>query len=241
MRASIVRLFRPRATRANGATLGFVAGPRSVPVADPATEAFVESLRLLNDALAGSSLAGRYWVWGGLLIGWARDGAPLAHDVLDADFCVLAEHVPLLAAAAPALVAAGFEPALRFRANDGSETEYSFVRAGAKFEFFVLRRSGGLLWYHDFSLGIHEGGPPTQAVAAIADQPLEPFELVGRTWLKHADHEAELTAMYDDWRTPDPHWWYMDDRAIVGRTTWIHADDLGWAGSFAGLEPPPGS
>jgi hypothetical protein len=207
-------------------------------VAADVTRRFSENLRLLNDTLADTLLANRYWVWGGLLIGWAREGAPLAHDSRDADFCIRTEDVPHLHSAVPALADAGFAPALRFLTNDGRPVEYSFVRDGAKFEFFVLEPVDGRLRYYDFSDGARGDGPPTQATAEIAEQRLERFELVGRTWLKHADHEAELTAMYGDWRTPDPAWEYMNDVAIVERTAWERAGELPWNGDVHETDPP---
>ena len=191
---------------------------------------FVENLCLLNDTLADTDLAGRYWVWGGLLIGWAREGKPLAHDSRDADFCLLAADLPRFARAVPVLVEAGFAPSRRCITNDLRAMEYQFLRDGAQFEFSVMEPVDGLLRYHEFN-----PDPPTQAIASIADQALVPFELVGRTWLKHADHDAELTAMYGDWRTPNRNWWYMDDLAIVERAVWTRAEEMQWTGDFADL------
>jgi GH18 family chitinase len=49
------------------------------------------------------------------------------------------------------------------------------------------------------------------------------FEFLGRKWLKSADHERELTAIYGDWRTPDQNWDYLyDDLSIRSVTTWAH-------------------
>jgi Methyltransferase domain len=191
---------------------------------------FVENLHLLNDTLAATDLASRYWVWGGLLIGWAREGRPLAHDSRDADFGILAEDVPRFASAVPALMEAGFAPSLRCITNAGRAMEYQFLRDGAKFEFNVIEPVDGHLRYYEF-----DPGPPTQALASIADQALVAFEFVGRTWHRHANHDAELTAMYGDWRTPNPDWWYMDDLAIVERTVWTRADEMQWSGDFADL------
>ena len=47
---------------------------------------FEKNLVLLNDVLQSTPLAGRLWVLGGVLIGWAREGRVLAHDSHDADF-----------------------------------------------------------------------------------------------------------------------------------------------------------
>lgn len=202
-----------------------------------ATASFVEGLRLLNDTLASAGFADRYWIWAGLLIGYAREGWPLAHDAADADFCIRREHYPAFEAAALALLAAGFSPKYRFFNNAGRVTEISFERAGAKFEFFVLDEiPGGELEYYDLSDG-QSGGEPTEARARIAAQPLESIHFVGRTWLKHADHDAELTAMYGSWRTPDEDWWFMDDRAIVERTAWDRATEIDWDGTLGDLTP----
>lgn len=198
---------------------------------DLASRAFVTNLQLLNDTLAQSPVADRYWVWGGLLIGWARDGLTLAHDSADADFCVRREDLPLFAVAARALIGAGFAPLYRHVNSAGRATEFTFWRDGAKFEFFLMDCVGEQLYYYEFGAGA-EGEGPIEALAAIPAQPLVAFEFLDRTWLKHNDHDAELTTMYGEWRVPRPEWYYMDDRAIVSRTVWTRSDDRAWAGSF---------
>ena len=65
---------------------------------------FIADLRDLNDALKHTELDGHYWVWSGLLLGWARDGAVLPHDCLDADFAVANRDFQRLVAAVPAMV-----------------------------------------------------------------------------------------------------------------------------------------
>src|SRR5688500_4973529 len=44
------------------------------------------NLRRLHDALEQTPLAGRYWLFGGMLLGWAREGRLLRHDYRDVDF-----------------------------------------------------------------------------------------------------------------------------------------------------------
>lgn len=195
------------------------------------TRIFVKNLRLLHDTLADTELAGHYWVWSGLLIGWAREGKPLAHDSLDADFCVLAGDMPRFGSAVPALIEAGFVPWQRFVTNDGTAVIYTFRRDGIVLEFFGMEPVDGRLRYYEFNTS-----RPTQAAASIADQERVPFEFIGRTWLKHADHDAELTAIYGPWRIPDPDWWYMNSRTIVDRTVWTRADELDWGGDFGSLD-----
>ena len=84
---------------------------REVPITyRTAWPLYAGDLRRLNDVLSHTSLAARYWVWGGMLLGWARDGSLLAHDTkhLDADFGVLAEDEERFDTAVPVLERAGF-------------------------------------------------------------------------------------------------------------------------------------
>ncbi len=177
---------------------------------------FVTDLQRLNDVLAETELAGRYWVWAGLLLGWARDGAPLAHD-RDADFGVFEHDVPLLLEATASLRNAGFLPILRFINNDGQPTEFTYRCHGAKFEFFVFFPEAGGRRYYAY------GGPSyrkVQLAAVLPAQELLPFELVNRTWLRPKDFESELTAIYGPWQVPDKNWDYLNDRAVVQREAW---------------------
>ena len=98
---------------------------------------FVPDLQRLHDVLVETDLSGHYWIRAGVLLGWAREGALLAHD-RDADFGVRAEDLPRLMNAIPELRRAGFQPLMRFRNNAGQVAELTFIRHGAKFEFFVL-------------------------------------------------------------------------------------------------------
>ena len=54
----------------------------------------------------------------------------------------------------------------------------------------------------------------------IPAQPLEDVAFLGRTWLKTRDHDAELTALYGNWRVPEPGWDYLSGPAIVEPGPW---------------------
>ena len=186
---------------------------------------FIPDVQRLHDALEGTELASRYWVWAGLLLGWAREGRPLAHD-RDADFALLCEDLPKLLGAVPALRSAGFHPLQMFRNNEGQVTEVTFCRHTAKFEFFVMEPVDEMLRYFVY------GYPPDRLIeveALVPDQELVPFEFLGRTWLRHADYERELKSMYGDWHTPQRSWDYLqDDQAAVSRQVWSNTD-LSWS------------
>jgi len=60
------------------------------------------------------------------------------------------------------------------------------------------------------------------------------MRFLGRTWLKPADHESHLRAVYGDWEIPHPRYFYVtDERSIVARRPW--ARTIGW-GSSPGSE-----
>ena len=61
-------------------------------------------------------------------------------------------------------------------------------------------------------------------VCELPAQPLSEVTLIGRRWLKVRDHDAELTANYGDWRTPNPDWDYLDSPSIVETRRWDPSD-----------------
>jgi hypothetical protein len=191
--------------------------------AEQARRRMVASLQLLNDVLARGPLAGRHWAFGGFLLGWAREGELMLHDSGDADFCFLAEDLERLEACVPALAGAGFELVHRFPDADAAEpTEYSFRHDGAKFDFFRVWVEGDHFRYHNYG---HAPSGPVMNDCEIPAQPLEGFRFLERDWLKVRSHDAELTALYGDWRTPCADWDYLDGPAIVATRPW---DDSGY-------------
>jgi hypothetical protein len=175
------------------------------------------NLRVLNDVLARTPLAGRTWMFGGLLLGLVREGGLMLHDCSDADFALLAEDEAQLEASFDALAEAGFEHVHRFPGLAGEATEHSFRRAGAKFDFFLLHVRDDRFAYSNYG---HASGRGVKNHCEIPAQPLEDVRFLDRSWLKVRDHDAELTALYGDWRTPNPLWNYMQGPAIVEREPW---------------------
>ncbi|WP_226366697.1 hypothetical protein [Pseudonocardia sp. ICBG162] len=181
--------------------------------------AFREDLLLLNDVLAGTRFGAHYWVWGGMLLGWAREGGLLAHDVGDADFCYDASADAEFAAAVPALRAAGFRPWFSYRDSDGELRERVFVRRGSKFEFFRLTTTGEEQEYRMFG---SDGLEPVEVLGRIPAQRPETFSFLGRRWNKPVDHEGLLRRHYGDWRIPVTDWHYLtDDGTVVETRPWV--------------------
>jgi hypothetical protein len=176
---------------------------------------FVADLQVLNDALRHTELDGSYWVWSGLLLGWARDGAVLPHDCLDADFAVADRDFHRLADAVPAIVRAGFRCDRRFINSAGQVTELTFMRHGARFEFFrMFPAAGRRLRYYMYSIKL-DG--ITEMEAFVPEQETVPFSFLDRTWLKPKDHQLELRSVYGSWEVPDPSWSYLDTLDVDAR------------------------
>lgn len=192
------------------------------------------NLRRLHDVLEAGPLAGRWWVWSGLLLGWARESRPLDHDLDDVDFAYLDEDHDRFLAAVPDLGAAGFAPRRRYDDLDGRPIEHVFARDRIRFEFFRFTPEGAEWTYYLAVVGrlgwLLEARLPAQSRV--------PFELGGRTWRKVADHEAELAAIYGDWRTPDTDWSFTQERTVVERHK-HPCVDARWTGTPESEAPRP--
>lgn len=176
---------------------------------------FQRDLRRLHDVLETTPLAGRYWLRGGLLLGWAREGMVLAHDSKDADFGYLQVDRARLLEALPALLNAGFKPGNILRNNAGEATEYRVLRKGAQFEFFEMTEVE-----EEFEYFLYATDPPTQVRCRLPRHGLEVISFLDRQWCKPDRHEEQLDVMYGQWRIPDPEHNYTNSGAAIERTPW---------------------
>ena len=209
------------------AAMRVAAYARRVAILKPRlVERFAADLRDLHDALEPTAIGGRYWVWSGLLLGWAREGAILQHDSQDADFAVLDSDFDRLVRSIPTILAAGFARDRCFVNNAGIVTELTFMRHGARFDFFRMFPEGDRrLRYFMYSIrwnGILE------IEASLPEQDKVPFDFIGRSWLKHRDHELELRSMYGSWEIPDPSWSYLDGLDVESRRPSRHSHFDWW-------------
>jgi hypothetical protein len=209
---------------------------RFIPALRPHfVRSFSADLRLLHDTLERTALSGHYWVWCGLLLGWAREGAILPHDSMDADFAVDDRDFHLLVRSVPALVAAGFRPNRCWVNNDGVITELTLNRHGTHFDFFRMFPKGDEYHYFMYSIRWNE---VLEFEACVPKQETVPFSFIGRTWLKPEDHERELQAMYGSWQIPDPGWSYLDAPDMVARRVSRHRH-FDWRGGATDLPAEP--
>jgi hypothetical protein len=194
---------------------------------------FEGGLRGVNDVLSTTPIDARYWMWGGTMLGYAREGAVLRHDLRDADFACLDEDWPRLLDSIPALVNHAFQPLERFRNNAGVITQLTFLRQGVNFDFFRLWKEREHFTYFEY---FGWGRPDVSPIEMAGEVPLQdrvPFSFLSRSWLKVEDHERELEALYGDWRVPQTEWQGDRDRpAIVRRRPWIHPSPA-WDGDLS--------
>jgi hypothetical protein len=181
--------------------------------------AFEENMHRLHDAFDRSPMAGRYWIWAGLLLGWAREGRVLPHDIGDADFGFDSCDDEIFDRAEPYLLEAGFRRWFSFRNSQGELTERVYTRSGFKFEFFRMRDVGADT--HQVHVYYPGDDGPIELVSRIPKQELEPFEFLGRTWMKPLDHDLSLRSCYGNWRVPDPNWNAFADPSLVAQRPWI--------------------
>ncbi len=109
---------------------------------NPEYDQVVADLQLLNDVLATSALAGRWWIFSGMLLGWAREGALFRRDLHDFDFAFSGVDLDRFRVAMVNLMTAGFLPRYRYPGVLERCTAFTLVRHGTKFEFYVMEADG---------------------------------------------------------------------------------------------------
>ena len=172
-------------------------------------------LHLLNDALAGTPVAGCYWLDGGLLLGWASIGDILAYGTEDVELGFRAGDYPKLVASVDRLDAAGFRLAGVVRDNTGEAVGLDFDKDGTRFHFVKFSPERG----HYVCRRIVAA--PLQVTFERPQLPLEEVQFLGRSWLKPADHDLALTAIYGDWRASQEQWRAeRDSPSLVAREDW---------------------
>ncbi len=181
----------------------------------PLPERRARGLVHLYDVLAGTAFHRKYWMVLGLLLGCMRNGGPIPWD-RDADFGFHEQDLPAFLAAFEELRRRGFSAARSQVNNDGRITKWAVRREGVKYEFFQFAQLGDRFrWYY------HCRKPTLEIVNEIPVHGLDEFELYGRRWLKPDNADACLTALYGDWRVPNPDYVYWRDcGATVDRYAW---------------------
>jgi phosphorylcholine metabolism protein LicD len=178
-------------------------------------EKMLQRLHRFHDLMSQTPLADKYWICGGMLIGYAREGKLLAHDT-DFDFHYWREDHQDLMEAIKTLEQAGFRKEACWINNEGHATEYVLNYGRIKFEFFeATRHENRIRWY------CYLPKPKRQFLNEVPGYDLEPFEFCERQWLKPVDEQQYLESLYGDWKTPcSDYTYYIDSKAIIQRDRW---------------------
>jgi hypothetical protein len=178
-----------------------------------------EGFRAVVAALNQTPMKGRYWMCGGVMLGYAREGHLLRHDT-DIDFHYWKEDEEQLLSALKTIAGQGFRYTGTLYNNDGIPTQHITKLGKLKIEFFAAWRANGKINWQSYSTR-HWNRPARQFLNQVPDFQLENVEFYGVEVAKPADHELYLSALYGDWRTPMPDYaYYIDSKAIVSREPW---------------------
>ena len=208
----------PRAKRYRNLIPAFVWRYRRYYQSRVARTHFQPNLLAMHDILADTPFGSRYWMIGGLLIGWARDGMPLAWDCADTDFAYQGRDRVLFDQAAEKLLGHGFKFAHHWYNSAGVRTQSVFYKDHIKFDFFELTADENYFRY--FVYGMSEG-VFQEAVCQVSKHGIEPFSFLGRVWNKPDDHARYLTQVYGAWRVPNKDFDFMRDQCdIVQKAPW---------------------
>lgn len=181
----------------------------------PMEERLSDGLHRLHAVLQGTSFADKYWINGGLLLGYVRSGGPLPHDP-DVDFSFWRADREHFLAALPRLHKAGFRRWRRWANCEQEPTEWALKYRGIAFEFFEMHQADRKMRWYCY------GGEPIQELLNEAPlHGLSTCQILGLSWQKPDDHESYLETLYGDWRTPNPDYYYVNDsQAVIRRRPW---------------------
>lgn len=169
-----------------------------------------EDLRLFHDVLSSGPLAGKWRVFGGVVLGLERSGRLIDWD-RDIDVVVLRDDLPALFQAVADLGESGFRFVENFLGNDRALIGIHLRRRGFQFDFFIADlvapgEAGGTATLEFRELVLVDGSVLEQT-GRIPYQDSGYLPAAGRRWPCSADRRAELELMYGpNWRTPNRSW-----------------------------------
>lgn len=177
----------------------------------------VRDLPRFFDCVESTEIAGRWWLWSGAMLGFIRSGKPIEWDH-DVDFAIERKDIWLLVRSLPKLKKMGYRPKRNFVDRDGVVFGIHLSRRGIIYDFFILDDvDSNTFSYSQF--GVIDGQPVRQ-ICEIPRQKLTTRDMLGRPWPCASDQEVELTAIYGNWRVPDPTWSYLSSPSVRRSEPW---------------------
>ncbi|MHB1509206.1 MAG: hypothetical protein ACYCST_00225 [Acidimicrobiales bacterium] len=182
------------------------------------------TMRRLVGVLARSSLDGRWWLMGGVVIGLARTGHPLANDLQDIDVGYWEEDHQAMLDTVPLLVRARFVPMYLLSDNEGRTIMLRFRRDGVDIDFTCCRQQEAT----ESWVTIHKGSCNSylEVETGVRLQRKVPYRLSGVPVMAADDLGGYLDEQYPEWDALagefyGRRWDYLRDcPAIVRVTPW---------------------
>jgi len=230
-------LLRPSPARRAGYYVVRHAFPTGAAHSRPLRRALLRrTLKLLWTTLETTPMAGKLWIMGGVAIGYARDGRPLARDD-DVDLGYSDEDHDAFVATVPLLAARGFVPTARLVSNAGALTEMQVRRDGVWIDFLrCFRRADREYWVTYLTDHRSTSAPrKVEVETEVRFQPKVPTvpPLCGTAWSRAEDLTSYLDEQYGlAWRAPERvfyarRWEHVrDSPAVVRVEPW--QGEWGW-------------
>ncbi len=193
------------------------------PISKWMYENTIYNLGVLNETLSDTLFAKKYWIMGGMLLGWIRDQDILPGDEGDIDFAFHEKDEAFFLDIIPILEDAGFQPYKQWKNNAGVITEYVFIKDGCKYEYFLMFEHDGKFQYYGYSKSKKgkKKSPFLEAMGEINRHGLIPMQVFDWEFLVPEDPVSRLAEMYEDWEKPNPGYRFIDDEiTIVSKEVW---------------------
>lgn len=184
---------------------------------------FILNMQLLNDILQKNGFSEKYWLIGGVVLGFIREGRLLDHDS-DVDFGIWESDHETFKKLIPKLRAAGFKPLFRWTNNNGQITEYCFMKDRAKFEFFIHFTDTSRPYLHWYA---YELGQKVQLLRQMFRYETKSTNFLNCRWLIPSPPEKYLEDMYGNWKEPDKNFDYAEEGRVP-----CNIEKVSWSGSY---------
>ena len=183
----------------------------------------IRNLALIHQTISQTNFAEKYWILGGVLLGWIRDRDLIPGDEGDIDFAFNHLDEPYFLEIIPLLQTVGFQPFTKWKNNAGQITEYVLIKDGCKFEFFIMFENNNKFIYYGYSKSrqVREKNPWLEVTGEMDKYELTTRNIFGLPFLVPENPEKWLAEIYGDWQKSNPGFHFIDDElTIVNRVVW---------------------
>lgn len=183
----------------------------------------IRNLALLNLIIAKTKFAEKYWVIGGLLLGWMREKDIIRGNEGDIDFAFNSLDEYLFLETIPLLYKAGFQPFTKWKNNASEITEYVLLKDGCKFEFFLMFEFNDKYRYFGYSKMKKSNSKISvfEAISEIEKHNLSKMTIFNIPFLVPENPQAWLTKRYGNWNVSGQKYNFIEnEQTIVSREIW---------------------